>query len=77
MAHARSSTQDRSGAHNALPAATTPVLVIIWRMLATDTPYTGLGPEFYDHRADPDRETRRLITKLQALGHTVTITPAA
>jgi transposase len=53
------------------------LLVIIWQMLATDTPYTDLGPDFYDRRADPEHETRRLIAKLQALGHTVTLTPAA
>ena len=53
------------------------LLVIIWHMLATDTPYTDLGPDFYDRRTDPERETRRLLAKLQALGHTVTITPAA
>jgi hypothetical protein len=53
------------------------LLVIIWQMLATDTPYTDLGPDFYDRRADPERETRRLVAKLEALGHTVTIGPAA
>jgi hypothetical protein len=26
---------------------------------------------------DPERETRRLIAKLEALGHTVTLQPAA
>jgi transposase len=53
------------------------LLVIIWQMLATDTPYNDLGPDFYDRRNDPERETRRLIAKLEALGHTVTIAPAA
>jgi transposase len=53
------------------------LLVIIWQMLDTDTPYADLGPDFYDRRTDPDRETRRLVAKLHALGHTVTITPAA
>jgi hypothetical protein len=46
------------------------VLVIIWQLLATDTPYTDLGPDFYDRRTYAERETRRLIVKLDALGHT-------
>jgi hypothetical protein len=28
-------------------------------------------------RMDPERETRRLIAKLEALGHAVTLEPAA
>jgi transposase len=51
--------------------------VIIWNVLATDTTYTDLGANFYDRRHDPERETQRLIAKLEALGHTVTIHPAA
>jgi transposase len=53
------------------------LLVIIWNVLATNSPYTDLGADFYDRRNDPERETRRLIAKLEALGHTVTIEPAA
>jgi transposase len=52
-------------------------MVIIWNVLASDSPYTDLGADFYDRRSDPERETRRLIAKLEALGHTVTIEPAA
>jgi transposase len=53
------------------------LMVIIWNVLASDSPYTDLGADFYDRRSDPERETRRLIAKLEALGHTVTIEPAA
>lgn len=53
------------------------LIVIIWHVLATDTPYTDLGTDFYDHRTNPDRETRRLVAKLAALGHKVTLEPAA
>jgi transposase len=51
--------------------------VIIWHVLATGTTYTDLGPDFYATRADPARETHRLIARLEALGHTVTLAPAA
>jgi transposase len=51
--------------------------VIIWHVLATGRPYTDLGPDFYTNRADPAKETQRLIAKLEALGHIVTLAPAA
>jgi transposase len=51
--------------------------VIIWNVLASDSHYTDLGADFYDRRNDPEREASRLIAKLKALGHTVTIEPTA
>ncbi len=53
------------------------LIVIIWHVLTTDTAYTDLGPDFYQRHTDPDRETRRLVMKLEALGHQVTLTPTA
>jgi transposase len=51
--------------------------VVIWHMLATGKPYADLGPDFYTTRTDPAKETQRLIAKLEALGHKVTLAPAA
>jgi transposase len=51
--------------------------LIIWHMLATGTSYTDLGADIYTHHADPAIETHRLIAKLEALGHNVTLQPAA
>jgi transposase len=51
--------------------------VIIWHILATGKPYHDLGADYFTRRLDPQRETRRLIARLQALGHTITIQPAA
>jgi transposase len=53
------------------------LIVIVWHMLATGQPYTDLGPDFYTRQADPERETQRLLARLEALGHKVTIAPAA
>jgi transposase len=53
------------------------LVVIIWRILATGKPYHELGAGYFTRRLDPDRETRRLIARLQALGHAVTLQPAA
>jgi transposase len=52
------------------------LIVIIWNILTNDSPYTDLGADFYDRHHNPERETRRLIAKLEALGHTITIKPA-
>ena len=53
------------------------LIVIIWHILATGKPYHELGADYFTRRLDPDRETRRLIARLEALGHTVTLQPAA
>jgi transposase len=53
------------------------MIVIIWHVLATGKPYDELGAGYFTQRLDPERETSRLIARLQALGHTVTLQPAA
>jgi hypothetical protein len=49
----------------------------LWHVLATGKPYDELGADYFTSRLDPERETRRLIAKLEALGHTVTLQQAA
>lgn len=53
------------------------MLVIVWHVLAGGVAYHELGGDFFTRRLDPERETRRLIAKPQALGHQVTLQPAA
>src|SRR5205823_4568568 len=53
------------------------MIVIIWHLMVTGKPYHELGAGYFASLQDPERETRRLIAKLQALGHTVTLNPAA
>ena len=53
------------------------ITVIIWHVLATGKPYGELGADYFTRRLDPERETRRLIARLEALGHTVSLQPAA
>jgi transposase len=49
------------------------IVVIIWHVLATGRGYDDLGADYFDRRADPARETARLIARLESLGHRVTI----
>jgi len=51
--------------------------IIIWHILATGKPYEELGEDYFTRRLDPERETRRLIARLEALGHRVTLDDAA
>jgi transposase len=53
------------------------ILVIAWHVLATGKPYDELGADYFTRRLDPERETRRLLSRLEALGHTVTLEPRA
>ena len=53
------------------------LIVIIWHVLATGQPYGELGEDYFTRRQDPERETRRLIARLEALGHAVTLGSAA
>jgi len=54
------------------------LLIIIWHLLADPTVcYADLGSDFYDTRIDPERGKRNHIRQLEALGHKVTLGPAA
>jgi transposase len=53
------------------------IVVIIWHVLTTGKPFNDLGADYFDRRLDPDREARRLIARLEALGKHVTLHDAA
>jgi transposase len=68
----------RRGTQKAIVAIGRSTLVIIWHLLADpDAHYTDLGSGFYDQRITPERRKRAHIHQLEALGYTVTLTPAA
>ena len=52
------------------------MLIAYWLMFTTGQTYHDLGGDYYTRR-DPARATNRLIAKLEALGHHVTLQPAA
>lgn len=68
----------RRGKQRALVAVARSILVIVWHLLNDpDARYIDLGSDYYTRRLDPDRKTRDLVRQLQALGHHVTLDPAA
>jgi transposase len=66
----------RIGHGRALGAVKHSMITAYWHMFTTGQTYTDLGGDYYQRR-DPERLTRRLVGRLQALGNTVTITPTA
>ena len=68
----------RRGKQRALVAVQRSILVIVWHLLADPSArYVDLGPDFYERRVNKDRRTRDLVRQLMALGHEVTLNPAA
>ena len=66
----------RIGHGRALGAVKHSMLIAYWHMFTTGETYRDLGGEYFQRR-DPARATKRLVAKLQALGHTVTLQPNA
>jgi hypothetical protein len=69
--------KNKAAKKKAIVAIAHTLTVIIWHVLAAGTPYAELGADFYTRRIDPRHETRRLIARLEALGHKITIQQAA
>jgi transposase len=68
----------RRGQAKAQVAVARSILVIIWHLLNDPAArYTDLGPGHYETTIGNHRKTRNHIHQLQALGYTVTLTPAA
>jgi len=65
------------GKRKALAAVARSVLVIIFYLLADRSArFCDLGPGHYDDHVSRDRKIRNHIRQLEALGLTVTLTPA-
>ena len=68
----------RRGHQRAIVAVACSMLVVVWHLLADqDVRFVDLGPDFYQRRLNKERRARDLVRQLQALGHTVTLSPAA
>ena len=68
----------RRGKMKALVAVARSILVIVWHLLADPTArFHDLGADFYSRTVHTERRTRNLVHQLEALGHQVTLTPAA
>jgi len=73
--HAR--IRARRGKQRAAIATAHVILVAAWHMLNDRVPFVELGPDYYTRHHSPEAETRRLLRRLEALGHHVRIDSAA
>lgn len=68
----------RRGKLKALVAVARSILIIVWHLLADPTTrFHDLGPDYHTTRINTHRKIRNLVRQLEALGHTVTLQPAA
>ena len=64
----------RRGHAKAITAVGHSILTAAWHMLQTGELYRDPGGDYFI-RQNPDRQTKRLVRQLQALGHQVTLAP--
>ncbi len=64
------------GRKRALVAFGHTILVIAYYLLTRQADYQDLGAHYFDQR-DPHAVERRLVRRLEALGYTVSLNPAA
>lgn len=65
----------RRGWGKAIVATSHKLLVIAFQVLKTNAPYKELGNDYFD-RLNAARTTRKLVERLEALGHRVELLPA-
>jgi len=69
--------RSRRGPQRAAVAADHSILVIAWHLLSTGEFYNDLGGDYFDKRRNSAARQRRLVAQLEAMGHHVTLEPAA
>ncbi|WP_433208810.1 IS110 family transposase [Nocardia sp. CA-107356] len=68
----------RRGKKRAVVAIRRSILVIVWHLLHDhNTAFIDLGADHFTHHINPDNKRRSHVRQLEALGYTVTLTPAA
>ena len=67
----------RRGSQRAAVAVGHSILVIAWHLLSTGEPYHDLGGDYFDKHRNNAARQRRLVAQLEAMGHRVTLEPAA
>jgi len=65
----------RRGKTKARKAVGHSILVVAWHLLTTGAVYQDLGADYFERRNPPERQARRHLAQLRALGWTSTDTP--
>jgi transposase len=67
----------RRGPNKATVAVAHSIIVAAWHVLTNGQPYADPGGDYFERRESGEVRARRLVRQLEALGHQVTLTPAA
>jgi transposase len=67
----------RRGPQRPAVAVVHSILVIAWHLLSTGATHTDLGGDYFDKRRNSTAYQRGLGAQLEAMGHKVTLEPAA
>ena len=67
----------RRGPGRAAVAVGHSILGMAWHLLSTGETYTDLGGDYFDRRRNSTARQKRLMAQLEAMGHKVTLEPAA
>lgn len=65
------------GQAKAIFAVAHSMIVIVWHLLANQCSYDELGADYFERRMDTHARQRHLVRQLEALGHKVSLEPAA
>ena len=66
----------RRGPVKAIVALEHAMLIAIWHMITTDTPYSDPGGDYFT-RLNPDKAMHRALDQLRKMGYSVTLEPLA
>ena len=69
--------RSKRGPSKAAVAVGHSILVIAWNLLSTGETYHDLGGDYFEKRRNSTARQRRLVAQLEAMGHNVTLAPAA
>ena len=69
--------RSRHGPQRAAVAVGHSILVIAWHLPSTSEVYNDLAGDYFDKRRNRHAHQRRLVAQLEAMGHKVTLEPAA
>ena len=70
-------SQNEEAPNKAAVAVAHSLIELVWHLLSTGEVFEDLGDDYFHRRQDPERQARRLVTQLEGLGFTVSITAEA
>jgi transposase len=77
LSNRRAAGARRAGRFRPIFALAHTMIVIVWHILHDNATYDDLGADYFERPINNEARQRHLVRQLEALGHKVTIEPAA